>query len=128
MYKRAVVFVALIATACSSSSSDGAGDGGASDALDAIDSACGEPGDMGNSLGVGKFCNHLSDCSATPEAHLCSIIGDLPTHFCTKTCVGPADGGDDGGATVDAGDDGCGDGATCQCDSAGCGCTPNMCL
>lgn len=84
---------------------------------DAFSSTCGQPGDMGNELGVGKFCNSLSDCSTTPSAGLCSILGDPTTHFCTKTCTngGPADQ--------------CGTNATCECNASNqCGCTPNSCL
>lgn len=91
--------------------------GGVPDAsADAFESTCGEPGDTGNSIGVGKFCDTISDCSGNGEATLCSSLGDQSTHFCTKICnsdAGPAD---------------CGEGATCVCASAGCGCTPMECL
>jgi hypothetical protein len=125
---------ALVATACSSSSSPGgSGDdgGAASDALEAIDSSCGQVGDQGNSLGVGKFCQNFSDCAGTSQSHLCSIIGDDTTHFCTFICTAPpADAGAEGGADVDSGysPDECGTGATCTCGNGGCGCTPNICL
>lgn len=84
--------------------------------VDAFQSTCGKPGDTGNELGVGKFCNSLSDCSSTPSAGLCSVIGDPMTHFCTKTCQngGPADQ--------------CGTNATCECQGNQCGCTPNSCI
>src|SRR5262245_2074226 len=85
--------------------------------IDAYFSECGHPGDMGNELGIGKFCpNGLSDCSTTPMAPLCSSIGDRNTHFCTKTC--PM------GST-----DACGTGAQCVCNGSNqCGCTPTACL
>src|SRR5687768_1895741 len=54
--------------------------------IDASDSICGNPGDIGNELGIGKYCASLFDCSDTPSAPLCSSLGDPNTHFCTKTC------------------------------------------
>jgi hypothetical protein len=85
-------------------------------AVDAFQSTCGQPGDMGNELGIGKYCGSLSDCSSTPQARLCSSLGDPTTHFCTKTC--PM------GST-----DQCGTGAQCTCNSSNqCGCTPTACL
>lgn len=82
-------------------------------------SDCGKPGDVGNALGVGKFCMTISDCSDTAKAHLCSILGnddETHTYFCTTSC------------TKDGPSDQCGDGATCQCQGNQCGCTPNECL
>ena len=89
----------------------------------ALLSQCGKPGDVGNNLGVGKFCMLLSDCDG--KAGLCSSLGNGPdpaasdTYFCTILCK--SDGGVD-----------CGDNATCTCGDAngmgGCACTPNSCL
>jgi len=85
-------------------------------AVDAFFSKCGMPGDLGNELGIGKFCAQISDCSNTQSAPLCSDLGDPDTHFCTKTC--PM------GST-----DQCGTNSTCTCNSSNqCGCTPNSCL
>ncbi|MCA9678417.1 MAG: hypothetical protein KC464_25550, partial [Myxococcales bacterium] len=84
---------------------------------DAFASTCGQPGDPGNELGVGHFCQTLLDCGDTAEAPLCSNIGDETTWFCTKTC-----------ANEDAGVEVCGTGATCTCGNGGCGCTPTSCL
>ncbi|HEU0031110.1 MAG TPA: hypothetical protein VFQ53_10795 [Kofleriaceae bacterium] len=84
---------------------------------DAFESDCGKPGDVGNELGIGKFCASLSDCSTTAAAPLCSSLGDPNTHFCTKTCssTGPADQ--------------CGTGTECTCNASNqCGCTPSSCL
>lgn len=84
--------------------------------VDAYFSDCGRPGDMGNELGIGKFCASLSDCGSTQSAPLCSSLGDPNTHFCTKTC--PM------GST-----DACGTGAECTCNANNqCGCTPSVCL
>ena len=69
-------------------------------AVDAFQSECGFPGDMGNEVGVGKFCASLSDCGST--APLCSSLGDENTHFCTRTCQM--------GSTTT-----CGTGAECVC-------------
>lgn len=93
--------------------------GGGSDApaVDALVSVCGHPGDIGNDVGVGKFCNTISDCNGNQHALLCSSLGDSTTHFCTQTCQM--------GST-----DMCGADAMCVCQSGGstCGCTPNVCL
>ena len=84
--------------------------------VDAYESDCGKPGDMGNELGIGRFCASLSDCSMTQSAPLCSSLGDPDTHFCTKTC--PM------GST-----NACGTGAECTCNANNqCGCTPSVCL
>jgi len=74
------------------------------------------PGDVGNDMGVGKFCTQLSDCLGTP-APICAILGDPTVFFCTKTC-----------ANSDAGPAACGVGASCACGGGGCGCTPDSCL
>jgi hypothetical protein len=109
---RCYILIALMIAACG-------GDDGASQkdaAVDADMSTCGHPGDLGNELGIGKFCETLSDCSATPEARLCSKIGDDTTHFCTKTCTMGSTGQ-------------CGTETMCVCNAANqCGCTPNACL
>lgn len=84
---------------------------------DAFASTCGQPGDQGNELGVGKFCQTLNDCNGTPSAPLCSNLGDETTFFCTKFCTS-------GGSA-----DQCGTAASCTCNSNNqCGCTPNACL
>lgn len=86
-------------------------------AVDAFTSSCGNPGDLGNDLGIGKFCGTISDCSTTTAAPLCSSLGDPTTHFCTKTCQSS------GSATQ------CGTGAQCECNAGNqCGCTPTSCL
>ena len=111
-----------MAIGCSSSSSGGA-------ACAKIDSQCGQPCNPGNALGVGQYCDHITDCSNTPMAHLCSSLGSLTTHFCTFRCSWPD------AAVPDGGDGGlpfptdCGEGASCTCDNDGnCGCTPTVCL
>ncbi len=87
----------------------------------AFASSCGFPGDKAvNSLGVGQFCQMLSDCEAPAgsmgwKAALCSTIGDATSHFCTFVCD----------ATM-AGQ--CGSGASCVCNGIGCGCTPAACV
>ena len=84
---------------------------------DAFESDCGKPGDVGNELGIGKFCASLNDCATTQSAPLCSSLGSQDTHFCTKTCQmgGPADQ--------------CGTATMCVCNAGNqCGCTPSVCL
>lgn len=91
------------------------GGGGEAAAPDAFATTCGAPGDQGNEVGVGHFCETLTDCSELPDAPLCSNIGDETTWFCTRLC-------DEGDNTV------CGTGAECTCGNGGCGCTPSVCL
>jgi hypothetical protein len=85
-------------------------------------SVCGHPGDTGNSLGVGKFCKVLSDCSSNTKATLCSTLGSDNAYFCTMPCTPPAS---------DMGSTECGENAICQCGSgsaqSGCGCYPTSC-
>ena len=86
-------------------------------AADAYFSNCGHPGDLGNEMGVGKFCASLSDCSTSQSAPPCSSLGDNTTHFCTHTCTSTSPAG------------ACGTGAACTCNASNqCGCTPSVCL
>jgi hypothetical protein len=82
-------------------------------------SCCGQPGDPGNSMGVGKFCRTDNDCLA--GAPLCAIVYQAAkrSYFCTTTCDAP-----------DAGTRGCGPNATCTRDSTTgfYGCVPSSCL
>lgn len=64
-----------------------AGPGVADASPDAFESICGEPGDEGNALGVGKFCLTISDCSSTAEAPLCSSLGDPASRSATTTAA-----------------------------------------
>jgi hypothetical protein len=129
----AVITAALlgfgVAFGCSTSNSATSDDAGAGDECAKIDSQCGQPCDPGNEFGVGHYCNHITDCTSLPQAHLCSSLGSQTTHFCTFMCS-PAD------AAAPEGGDGslpfptsCGTGAACTCDNSGnCGCTPVSCL
>lgn len=84
---------------------------------DAFESDCGKPGDLGNELGIGQFCASLSDCATLPSAPLCSSLGDMHTHFCTKTCTSTGSAGQ------------CGTATQCTCNASNqCGCTPSACL
>ena len=82
-------------------------------------SACGHPGDLGNSIGVGQYCTAQGTCPSAME--VCSTINnpveaaDLQTYFCVlpcSPCSAPSF---------------CGEGASCVCSLQGCGCTPNAC-
>jgi len=109
-----IIFICAAITA----SCDGGGKADPPDAptIDAYESDCGKPDDVGNELGIGKFCASLGDCSTTMSAPLCSSLGDRNTHFCTKTCTM--------GSTTS-----CGTGAECVCNGSNqCGCTPSACL
>ena len=79
-------------------------------------SACGHPGDKGNSLGVGRFCQALSDCEGTPHPTLCTILGSSDNFFCTFMCK-----------PGDAGLTECGENARCACEGNQCGCFPTAC-
>ena len=108
---RAAVLIVVLAAACGGDEATQPADA----MVDAYESDCGFPGDLGNELGIGKFCASLSYCNM-PSAPLCSSLGDPDTHFCTKTC--PM------GST-----DACGTGAECTCNANNqCGCTPSVCL
>jgi hypothetical protein len=129
-----VLLTAVAALGCSNSNS-ASGDAGASDAGAAdcakIDSACGQPCEMGNSLGVGQFCTGLSDCTNTPQAKICSSLGNTggnpSTFYCTFLCL-PADASVPEGGSMLPTD--CGEGAACRCEkgSLQCGCVPESCL
>ena len=124
----ALAALAAVASFSGCSSSSSSAGGGAADASPDVASKCGHPGDVGNTFGVGTFCQNFHDCAGNSQAHLCSVIGDMTTHFCTMTCT-PADAGTEAG--TDAADQptmNCGANATCACGGAGCGCTPNTCL
>lgn len=125
MRKLGLVLGVLFATACGGGS--GGGDMAApapdltmrstgSGDLGAIMSQCGQPGDKGNALGVGSFCTTSADCAGNSDANICTHAFDSTVYFCTLFCSKT------GAANQ------CGDGATCECMSAGCGCTPNACL
>jgi hypothetical protein len=115
---------AVFAAACSStSSSKGAADGGDDgDSCTPVDSACGQPCDQGNSLGIGRFCNGITDCVGTHVPTLCATLGDPSEHFCTARC-NPPDAGPEAGAFLES----CGENAICACQGGQCGCFPTAC-
>jgi len=127
-----ILLVFLVPLACSddtnSSGTNGSGGNGSSSSssssgemsdagADADMYQCGiGPGTMGNSKGVGKYCDGLGDCSGH-EATLCATLGDPTAHFCTKVC--------DAAMPADVQ---CGENATCECNGGStCGCTPAAC-
>ncbi len=128
---RSLLLLSLaLVTAAGCSSSDDHGDGGATADLAApsgpdmaLLSRCGHPGDVGNSLGVGKFCtNQGPDCGGNGMATLCSALtnGQTPmptdTYFCSFLCQPTV-------ANV------CGENAACLCNSSGsCACIPTSCI
>jgi hypothetical protein len=79
-------------------------------------SCCGIPGNPGNELGVGKFCQTSMDCSGL-KASICASTFAPNLTFCTLPC------------TMGGGNAQCGSGATCQCGGANqCACVPGECL
>jgi hypothetical protein len=79
-------------------------------------SCCGQPGDPGNTLGVGKYCTMQSDCTTSGTFCVYAIQPAKHSYFCTKSCSGPTDS--------------CGEGASCTQDSGSglYGCVPNLCV
>lgn len=120
---RAAMVAALLALA-------GCGGSGAADMAMpdmAVLSSCGHPGDVGNSLGVGKFCRTIADCTGPGlKTNICSALGNGSspsagdTYFCT---IYPCH--------QDAGVPECGENASCVCGGSsggsGCACTPTSC-
>ena len=118
--------------ACGDDTTSGGGDGSVAADLSATPSSpdmqllsrCGHPGDVGNSLGVGKFCtNQGPDCSGNGMANLCSALvnGQTPSptdsYFCSFTCASSDPPGT------------CGENAACLCNSGGsCACIPTSCI
>lgn len=73
-------------------------------------SCCGQPGNPGNELGVGKYCQQHSDCAG--QGDYCTF--GAMAQFCSRACK------------PDQND--CGSGATCLCSFEGCGCIPDECI
>lgn len=123
---RASILVAVLALAgCGGDNGTGGGGGPHDMAVSSVLTRCGQVGDVGNSLGIGKFCTTVKDCPDT--APLCSAIGNnmsMPsaddTYFCTIL-----------GCTPDGGTNECAENASCVCGSggggSGCVCTPTSC-
>jgi len=78
-------------------------------------SCCGVPGNPGNELGVGKFCQSSFDCTSQ-KANICASTFAPNLTFCTTGCMM---GGDPAQ---------CGSGAVCQCANMQCACVPGECL
>lgn len=88
--------------------------GGGGDLAGLPTSCCGQAGNPGNEIGVGKFCQSSTDCQGQ-LANLCVTIPGA--RFCTRSCS-PT-----GGSAQ------CGSGASCQCGSGNqCACVPGECL
>jgi hypothetical protein len=75
-------------------------------------SSCGQPGDPGNEVGVGKFCSTQAECTS---GTVCTHAFNEDTYFCTTACAASGI------------DPSCGSGAYCQCSTGGCGCVPGTC-
>jgi hypothetical protein len=82
-----------------------------------IQSRCGQPGDTGNELGIGAYCDSNTPCSGNT---ICSNIQNDPsqpernTFFCTIPCQVGSTGT-------------CGSNASCVCENGLCGCAPDRC-
>jgi hypothetical protein len=85
-------------------------------------SQCGQPGDTGNDIGVGKFCMTQDDCMGNGQATVCSVLLNDPskpdenTYFCTLA-----------GICNPSGPNNCGMNASCVCRNGLCGCAPDRC-
>ena len=110
----------LCGSACSKKDDGGEEtDGGAADLAAAPDqffTCCGAPGDKGNSLQVGAYCEKFTDCFDNAKAKVCTVLGDPRTHFCTFACTQNGPAGQ------------CGENAQCECQGANCACVPDACL
>lgn len=114
----------VLSASCSSTTSSPAptADAGSDAAPDAsFKSDCGKPGDPGNSLGVGKFCEQtIADCGGNSKARLCTTLDPQGSanFFCTFRCDPTKDPTDV-----------CGAEARCACngDGSSCGCFPTRC-
>ena len=109
----------LLGTGLAVSGCDSGSDMKTQDMSQAASTCCGDPGDTGNTDGIGKYCTKQSDC-AGKRANICSNINDTPartTSFCTIACD-PMKAND------------CGDGASCTKDSGTgfYGCVPTKCV
>ncbi len=78
MLARTIVILCSALVACGGGESS-APDGPAPD-TEAFESDCGFPGDEGNELSIGKFCDDLADCSDVGLS-FCLSLGDPNTHF-----------------------------------------------
>ena len=79
-------------------------------------SCCGVPGNPGNELGVGKFCQDSLDCTSQ-KATICATTFAPNLTFCTMAC------------TMGGGNAQCGSGGVCQCAGANqCACVPAECI
>lgn len=74
-------------------------------------SQCGQPGDPGNSVGVGKYCVVQADCRS---GTICTHAFVAAEYFCTIPCS-PSNPSM------------CGENAGCACNSGQCGCLPAAC-
>jgi hypothetical protein len=113
-------FLAVPLSSCSDSGSSGPADMTSAAADLTFFSCCGQPGDTGNSKGVGRFCKKSSpDCSGT-GAVFCSAEAapQKRAYFCTVPCSGATD------TTT------CGENASCVADSVTglYGCVPTACV
>ena len=86
-----------------------------------LHSCCGQPGDRGNELGVGKFCFIDGACKGNKVAKYCSSAenaeGDHKSYFCSMPC--------DPASPTNT----CGSNAACTCEESGaCGCAPIACI
>lgn len=111
--------LALFAVSCNDSNTGNSPDLAASGDMTFF-SCCGKPGDNGNTMGVGQYCQKTNDCTNS-AAPICAndFFPARKTFFCTNSCDGP-----------DMGSRGCGADATCtkDKDTGLYGCVPTSCL
>jgi hypothetical protein len=116
----AALMAAVTAAVTGCGGDNGSADGGGSGPKDMtvlhdMASVCGHPGDTGNSVGVGKYCTKITDCSSNTKATLCTTLGSDNAYFCTMTCTAAGAMGE------------CGENASCTCSGGQCGCFPDSC-
>ena len=113
MNLRTGLFFAVVLAACAPAAATP--DSGSDSGLMVPAGSCGQPGDMGNELGVGRFCTPGGrQCATAPQARIC-VVDLSPADmqwYCTRLCSADSD---------------CGTDAVCIGDARGMGCLPARC-
>lgn len=134
----ACIALVLAIAACGDDSSGGGGSGGAGGSGAAggtggqvtqggggggggpPDASCIRPGDLGNELGVGEYCEPLGgQCQDNSEAQLCLADVGQDQWMCTRISCEDADCGEGAGCLVTDEGSAC---VPCKCDDTGIGC------
>lgn len=95
---------------------DGGGGGGGGPP----DESCIRPGDVGNALGVGEYCEPFGgQCADNSDAQLCLADVGQDQWMCTRISCEEADCGEGAGCLITEDGSAC---VPCKCDDTGVGC------